>query len=205
MIFYGMSHITKIVVRNWKNTRIKMNSVIRFALLCFHVILIFSCIKQLCKKLHTLRKLAYIVLNYKEFFFFLLDFFYIFHNFAQNIYCGYSSPSGSNEYPQSVFWIKNKKISMNDLTTSPDTWYIRRTYPCNVYHIIYSILCSKTRMHMGIVLLFIFLVHNIDFEYSFELPCRGFSNVCPQSIEQNEKERKYFHVNLSLMKVQKSQ
>ena len=38
MIFYGMSHITETVVRNWKNTRIKMNSVIRFVVLCFHVI-----------------------------------------------------------------------------------------------------------------------------------------------------------------------
>ena len=33
--------------------------------------------------------------------------------FAQNIDCGYtlelSQQGGSNEYPQSMFWIKNKK------------------------------------------------------------------------------------------------
>ena len=32
---------------------------------------------------------------------------------AQNIYCGYTleppRPGGSNEYPQSMFWSKNKK------------------------------------------------------------------------------------------------
>ena len=36
---------------------------------------------------------------------FLLKNFDIFLSFAQNIDCGY----GSNEYPQSMFWSKNKK------------------------------------------------------------------------------------------------
>ena len=37
----------------------------------------------------------------------------IFNMFAQNIECGYTLelPRGSNEYPQSMFWIKNKKNS----------------------------------------------------------------------------------------------
>ena len=39
--------------------------------------------------------------------------FDIFLIFAQNIDCGYTletpRPGGSNEYPQSVFWSKNKK------------------------------------------------------------------------------------------------
>ena len=40
-------------------------------------------------------------------------FFYIFLIFAQNIDCGYMlgppRRGGSNEYPQSMFWSKNKK------------------------------------------------------------------------------------------------
>ena len=40
-------------------------------------------------------------------------FFYIFLIFAQNIDCGYTLEpprrGGSNEYPQSMFWSKNKK------------------------------------------------------------------------------------------------
>ena len=39
--------------------------------------------------------------------------FDIFLIFAQNIYCGYTLEpprrGGSNEYPQSMFWSKNKK------------------------------------------------------------------------------------------------
>ena len=38
----------------------------------------------------------------------------IFNNFAQNMHCGYTLEpprrGGSNEYPQCMFWIKNKKI-----------------------------------------------------------------------------------------------
>ena len=44
---------------------------------------------------------------------FQLNFFYIFLIFAQNIDCGYTLEpprrGGSNEYPQSMFWSKNKK------------------------------------------------------------------------------------------------
>ena len=48
---------------------------------------------------------------------FQLEIFYIFLIFAQNIDCGYTlepprrggSNGGSNEYPQSMFWSKNKK------------------------------------------------------------------------------------------------
>ena len=36
-------------------------------------------------------------------------FFDIFLIFAQNIDCGYTRRGGSNEYPQSMFWSKNKK------------------------------------------------------------------------------------------------
>ena len=40
----------------------------------------------------------------------------IFHIFAQNIDCGYTleppQGGGSNEYPQSMFWSKNKKKSI---------------------------------------------------------------------------------------------
>ena len=45
---------------------------------------------------------------------FSCNIFYIFLIFAQNIDCGcmLEQPrrGGSNEYPQSMFWIKNKKI-----------------------------------------------------------------------------------------------
>ena len=44
-----------------------------------------------------------------------LEFFYLFNIFAQNIHCGYTLEpphrGGSNEYPQCMIWIKNKKIS----------------------------------------------------------------------------------------------
>ena len=44
---------------------------------------------------------------------FQMKFFYIFLIFAQNIDCGYTleppQRGGSNEYPQSMFWSKNKK------------------------------------------------------------------------------------------------
>ena len=42
---------------------------------------------------------------------FQMIFFYIFLIFAQNIDCGYTleQRGGSNEYPQSMFWNKNKK------------------------------------------------------------------------------------------------
>ena len=45
--------------------------------------------------------------------------------FAQNIDCGYTleppQRGGSNEYPQSVFWSKNKKIGMPCI---PQFYYI---------------------------------------------------------------------------------
>ena len=41
--------------------------------------------------------------------------FDIFYDFAQNIDCGYTLKStqrgGSNEYPQSMYWSKNKQNS----------------------------------------------------------------------------------------------
>ena len=46
---------------------------------------------------------------------FLLKIFDIFLIFAQNLDCGYTLEpprrGGSNEYPQSMFWSKNKKNS----------------------------------------------------------------------------------------------
>ena len=44
---------------------------------------------------------------------FQMNFFYIFLIFAQNIDCGYTleppQRGGSKEYPQTMFWSKNKK------------------------------------------------------------------------------------------------
>ena len=52
-------------------------------------------------------------LSYKKIFFSVEFFFYIFLIFAQNIDCGYSLElphrGGFNEYPESMFWSKNKK------------------------------------------------------------------------------------------------
>ena len=60
----------------------------------------------------SLRKLAHAI--YRDFFsYFQLKIFVIFLIFAQNIDCGYTLEpprrGGSNEYPQSMFWSKNKK------------------------------------------------------------------------------------------------
>ena len=65
----------------------------------------------------SLRKLAHAI--YTDFLAlkietFQLKIFDIFLIFAQNIDCGYTLEpprrGGSNEYPQSMFWRKNKKI-----------------------------------------------------------------------------------------------
>ena len=48
-------------------------------------------------------------------------FLYFSYHFAQNIDCGYMleppCQSGSNEYPQSMFWSKNKKVGIPLQTT----------------------------------------------------------------------------------------
>ena len=45
------------------------------------------------------------------------NFFFIFYIFAQNMHCGYKLEpprrGGSNEYPQCMFWSKNKKNRYN--------------------------------------------------------------------------------------------
>ena len=69
-----------------------------------------------CIRVDTLRKLAHAI--YKELFQIKIENFHqknfdIFLIFAQNIDCGYMLEpprrGGSNEYPQSMFWSKNKK------------------------------------------------------------------------------------------------
>ena len=62
-----------------------------------------------------LRKLAHAINNFRALKFenFQVKKFDIFLIFAQNIDCGYKLEppyrGGSNEYPQSMFWSKNKK------------------------------------------------------------------------------------------------
>ena len=50
-----------------------------------------------------------------------------FHISAQNIYCEYSLEpprrGGSNEYPQSMFWSRNKKN--NEYACNPQFYYIK--------------------------------------------------------------------------------
>ena len=54
-------------------------------------------------------------------------FLYIFLIFAPNIHCGYTLEpprgGGSNEYPQCMFWIKNKKIRYTP--ANPSFFYIK--------------------------------------------------------------------------------
>ena len=58
---------------------------------------------------------------------FQMIFFYIFLIFAQNIDCGYTleppQQGGSNEYPQSMFWSKNKKKYV--YPSKPHFFYIK--------------------------------------------------------------------------------
>ena len=79
----------------------------------------------------TLRKLAYAI--YRDFFSaikienFISKNSAILNDFAQNIDCGYTLErprrGGSNEYPQSMFWIKSKK---NRYTlVNPSFFYIK--------------------------------------------------------------------------------
>ena len=71
----------------------------------------FSCVAAQMSHLYN-KKLP---IQYTEIFFFLMQKLKIslkkkndiFCNFVQNINCGY--PQSTVEYPQSVFWIKNKK------------------------------------------------------------------------------------------------
>ena len=53
----------------------------------------------------------------------------IFLVFAQNIDCGYTleppESGGSNEYPQSMFWSKNKKIMFTPQPCKPQFYYIK--------------------------------------------------------------------------------
>ena len=55
----------------------------------------------------------------------------IFNIFVQNIDCGYTLEpprrGGSNEYPQSMFWSKNKKIRYTPANSSFKGVFIART------------------------------------------------------------------------------
>ena len=55
---------------------------------------------------------------------FQMEIFGIFLIFAQNIDCGYTleppQRGGSNEYPQSMFWSKNKKIMYTSVNPDCD-------------------------------------------------------------------------------------
>ena len=61
---------------------------------------------------------------------FQMKFFDIFLIFAQNIDCGYTleppQRGGSNEYPQSMFWSKNKKTMYTRV--NPIFFYIKVGY-----------------------------------------------------------------------------
>ena len=100
--------------------------------------------------------------------------FDIFLIFAQNIDCGYTLEpprrGGSNEYPQSMFWSKNKK----NRYTPPYKWglrgyslhghvflMIRKTCPCKVYPFIPHFYIVKLGF-AGVYLFFLFLLQNIE-------------------------------------------
>ena len=78
----------------------------------------------------TLRKHAHVI--YRKFLVLKMKIFTgkkfdIFLIFAQNIYCGYTLEpprrGGSNEYPQSMFWSKNKKNRYTP--ANPSFFYIK--------------------------------------------------------------------------------
>ena len=76
------------------------------------------------------------------------------------------------------FWSQ----SCSAMTIPPGTLFnsvynIRKTCPCNIYH-----LYTEKLGYAGVYLLFLFLLQNIDCGYSLEPPCRGGSNVYPQSM-----------------------
>ena len=94
-----------------KTVRTRLNL---FNLLCFHKPMKKKTTKKLWNMLLSLRKLAI----YRSFFCYKNENFHwkkfdIFLIFAQNMDCWYllesSRRGGSNEYPQSLFWSKNKK------------------------------------------------------------------------------------------------
>ena len=69
--------------------------------------------RNLCANdIHSLRKLAHAI--YRDFLAVKIDLFFL--NFAQNIDCGYALEpprrGGSNEYPQSMFRVKIRKIGI---------------------------------------------------------------------------------------------
>ena len=70
---------------------------------------IFTCLQPLRKLAHAIYR-DFLALKIENF---QLKNFVIFLIFAQNIDCGYTLEpprrGGSNEYPQSMFWSKNKK------------------------------------------------------------------------------------------------
>ena len=73
----------------------------------------YKCEKQqLYGKIRFIRSLRKRTHTKQRDFFFSVDYFDFFFIFAQNTEIGYmleSLRSGSNKYPQSMFWIKNKK------------------------------------------------------------------------------------------------
>ena len=84
--------------------------------LCKTASVLVAMVVVIFKKLYTLRKHAYAI--NRDFFSFKIENFQlknfdIFLIFSQNIDCGYTLEpprrGGSNEYPQSMFWSKNKK------------------------------------------------------------------------------------------------
>ena len=63
-------------------------------------------------------------------------FFFIFLIFAQNIDCGYTlelpRQGGSNEYPQSMFWNKNKKKRYTP--ANPSFFYLKVGFKWVYFH-----------------------------------------------------------------------
>ena len=59
--------------------------------------------------------------------------------------------------------------------------FIRKTCPCKVYPLKLHFYIVKLG-YAGVYLFFLFLLQNIDCGYSLEPPCRGGSNVYPQSM-----------------------
>ena len=108
----------------------------------------------------------------------------IFHISAQNIDCGYSleppRQGGSNEYPQSMFWSRNKQ---HNITKT----YLYNFDPLKPHF--YIVKLGFT----GVYIIFFIAAQTIDCGYSLEPPHRGGSNEYPQSM--------FLSINMKIIRV----
>ena len=100
--------------------------------------------------------------------------------------------------------IAYKNILVKDNCTNYPAFYIRKTFPCNIYPLEPRVYIAEMG-YAGVYPFFLFLLQNIDCGCSLEPPRRGGSNVYPQSMfcAKIRKNIKKFLVNFSIFTVEK--